>query len=152
MDTVLGYHETPVRVQFREVDRYGYLWHGHAASYFEIGRADIVRKFDLSVSALLKEKVMAPIIELSCEYKSPAYDDEQLIVQTTLLKSDQPSPYLNFHYHIVKNATNTILLKGKTKQVIVRSDGQIRFRIPATIQERLEGLWEYLAEQKSWMD
>ena len=152
MDTILGYHETPVRVQFREVDRYGHLWHGYAASYFEIGRADIVRKFDLSVSDLLKEKVMAPIIELSCEYKSPAHDDEQLIVQTTLLKSDKPSPYLKFYYHIVKNATNNLLLKGKTKQVIVRSDGQIRFRIPATIQERLERLWEYLAEQKRWLD
>ena len=152
MDTMLGYHETPVRVQFKEVDRYGQLWHGHAASYFEIGRADIVRKFDLSVSALLKEKVMAPIIELSCEYKSPAFDDEPLMIQTTLLKPEKPLPYLNFHYHIVKNVTNNVLLKGKTKQVIVRSDGKIRFRVPAAIRERLERLWEYLAEQKSWMD
>ncbi len=84
MDTILGYHETPVRVQFKEVDRYGQLWHGHAASYFEIGRADLVRKFDLSVSALLKEKVMAPLIDLSCEYKIPAFDDELLKIQTTL--------------------------------------------------------------------
>ena len=152
MDEILGYHETHIRVQFGQVDRYGYLWHGHAISYFEIARADLVRNFDLSASALLKEKLAVPMIELSCEYKNPAYDDEGLIIQSTLVKPSDPTPYLDFIYHIVREEGHEEIFRGKTRQLIMRHDGRLLIRVPATIRERMEKLWNYLANQKHWID
>lgn len=152
MDKILGYHETPIRVQFGHVDRYGYLWHGHALSYFEMARADLVRNFELSASALLKEKLAVPMIELSCEYKNPAYDDERLVIQSTLVKPNDPTPYLNFVYRIVRDEGDENILQGKTKQLIMRNDGRLLIRVPPIIQERTGKLWNYLANQKRWMD
>ena len=152
MDKMLGYHETPIRVQFGHVDQYGYLWHGHALSYFEIARADLVRNFELSASALLEEKLAVPMIELSCEYKNPAYDDEKLVIQSTLVKPSDPTPYLDFIYRVVREEGDENILQGKTKQLIMRNDGRLLIRVPSTIQERIEKLWNYLANQKRWMD
>ena len=152
MDKMLGYHETPIRVQFGHVDQYGYLWHGHALSYFEIARADLVRNFELSASALLEEKLAVPMIELSCEYKNPAYDDEKLVIQSTLVKPSDPTPYLDFIYRVVREEGDENILQGKTTQLIMRNDGRLLIRVPSTIQERIEKLWNYLANQKRWMD
>lgn len=152
MDEIRGYHETPIRVQFGQVDRYGYLWHGHALSYFEIARADLVRNFELSASALLKEKLAVPMIELSCEYRNPAYDDERLAIQSTLVRPSDPTPYLNFIYRVVRMEGHEEILRGKTRQLIMRPDGRLLIRVPATIRERMEKLWNYLATQKRWVD
>ena len=152
MDEILGYHETPIRVQFGQVDQYGYLWHGHALSYFEIARAGLVRNFDLSASALLKEKLAVPMIELSCAYKNPAYDDEKLIIQSTLVKPNDPTPYLDFIYRVVRKEVQEEILRGKTKQLIMHHDGRVLIRVPTTIRKRMEKLWTYLANQNHWVD
>src|ERR1700674_1728567 len=92
----LGYHSVPARVQFGWVDAYGILWHGHALSYFEQARADIVRKFDLPAHKLMSEGLAVPMVDLQVKYLASARDDDELDVQVTLLKPTLPVPYLMF--------------------------------------------------------
>ena len=102
-----GYQETPVRVQFGLVDRYGTLWHGHVPAFLEIARADLARPFALGASDLLEANLAVPMLELDCQYKAPAVDDDSLVVQSTLLKPALPLPELVFRYRIVRAATFT---------------------------------------------
>lgn len=149
-EQILGYHETPIRVPFGHIDGYGYLWHGHALSYFEIARADLVRPFGLSALNLLEAGLAVPMLELSCEYKKPAFDDEELVVRSTLIKHEIPLPYLDFLYRIKRMDDDEEILRGKTRQMLVKKDGTVLIRIPGPIRQRLEEIWEYLAQQPTW--
>ena len=146
----LGYHETPVRVQFGFVDRYGTLWHGHVPSFCEAARADLARPFDLGAPDLLAADLAVPMLELTCEYKSPAFDDDLLIVQSTLLKPPLPLPELRFQYRIVRPSTNSEIARVATRQLVVRSNGQVIVRLPPPIRERLARVWDYLARRPVW--
>ena len=148
----LGYHETPLRVQFGCVDRYGTLWHGHVPSFCEMARADLARPFGLGVSDLLKADLTVPMLELTCRYKTPAFDDEALVVQCTLLKPALPLPELLFHYRIVRAATRDEIARVMTRQIFVRLNGRVIVRLPRAVRERLDDVWAHLATQPVWSD
>ena len=44
--TALRTHETPVRVRYGEVDRMGFVYHGHYLVYFETGRTEMLRSLN----------------------------------------------------------------------------------------------------------
>jgi acyl-CoA thioester hydrolase len=148
--SLYGYHETRLRVQFGQVDRYSVLWHGHAASFFEIARADMVRDFGLGAPDLSKSNLAVPMVEFSCEYFKPAFDDDALTVQSTLLQPELPVPELVFHYRVVRIRDQQELFRGRTRQLVTRSDGRIRIRVPSPFRERLEEVWAYLAGRPRW--
>jgi acyl-CoA thioester hydrolase len=148
----LGYQETPVRVQFGQVDRYGTLWHGHVAAFLEVARAELARPFALGASDLLKADLAVPMLELECQYKAPAFDDEALVVQSTLLKPQLPLPELVFRYRIVRATNQDEIARARTRQLFVRPDGRLIVRVPRAIQERLDDVWAYLSKQPVWSD
>ena len=147
---VLGYHETIARVRFGQVDRYGMLWHGHAPALFEAARADIARRFGLGVPALLELNLTAPMVEIHCEYKQPAFEDEELITQSSLLKPPMRTPFVTFFYRVAKVEGSQEVLRGRTRQLIMQQDGKTFTRLPDAVQERLEALWDYLGGRPRW--
>ena len=150
--TQLGYHETPLRVQFGHIDGYGYLWHGHALSYFEIARADLVRPFSLSAGALVEAGLAVPMLDVSISYKNPAYDDEQLVVQSSLLKPSIALPELRFRYHVLRLDSGEEILRGWTKQLLIHKDGGVLIRLPKPIRDGIDAIWNYLDNRPRWSD
>lgn len=148
----LGYHETDVRVRFGQVDRYGTLWHGHVVSFCEAARADLARPFLLGAVDLLKADLAVPMLEVNCRYTSPAFDDDALIVQSTLLKPDLPFPELRFQYRLVRAPARDEIARVTTRQLVVRPDGRVIVRLPEPIRERLRRVWEYLSTRPAWDD
>ena len=148
----LGYQETHARVRFGQVDRYGTLWHGHVPAFLEIARADLARPFGLGAPDLLKAGLAVPMLELDCQYKSPAFDDEALVVQSTLLRPQIPLPELVFRYRIVRAATKDEIARARTRQLFVRPDGRLIVRVPGAIRQRMEKVWEYLSTQPAWSE
>ncbi|EPX63069.1 Thioesterase superfamily [Cystobacter fuscus DSM 2262] len=149
---VLGYHETPGRVRFGEVDRYGYLWHGHALAYFEAARADLARRTRLSVSELLEFNLAVPMVDLWIEYKKPAHEDEELVTQISLLRQPLRTPFIQFAYRIVKLQDGQEVLRGRTRQLVMPQNGTLRTRLPDEIQSRLESVWSYLETCPRWQE
>jgi acyl-CoA thioester hydrolase len=149
---VLGYHETSVRVRFGQVDSYTMLWHGHVLSFFEVARADLARSFELSARDLQEVDVAIPMIELACQYKNPAYEDDLLTVQSTLLKPSLPIPEFAFRYRLLRAADAKEIARGSTRQVLVRRSGRLIIRLPEGLQERLQLVWDYLAKRPVWID
>ena len=145
-----GYQETPVRVQFGFVDCYGTLWHGHVPSFCEIARADLARPFGLGAPDLLKADLAVPMLEFNCLYKAPAFDDDQLVVQCTLLQPQLRLPELAFVYRIVRKGARDEIARIRTRQLMVRRDGRVIVRIPPEIHERLGRVWAHLATQPAW--
>jgi acyl-CoA thioester hydrolase len=148
----LGYQETAVRVQFGFVDRYGTLWHGHVPAFCETARADLARPFGLGASDLLAADLAVPMLELHCLYKAPAFDDEALVVQCTLLRPQLPLPELVFLYRVLRATKRDEIARVRTRQLLVRRGGGVIVRVPPAIHQRLEEVWDHLAKQPVWPD
>jgi acyl-CoA thioester hydrolase len=139
----MKYHETEIRVRFNEVDQWGMVWHGHYISYFEIGRIDLARGFGLTPADFVKMGYTAPVIELKCNYKEPARNDEELIIRTTLEKPTKAA--LTFKYQILRKRDKKLLIEGETTQVLLDKNGELVLVIPQEIKKRIDRLLTYLA-------
>jgi len=78
-------HQTTKRVRYAETDKMGYLYYGHYAKYYEIGRVEALRKLGLSYKKMEDDLgIMLPVLSLEARYKIPAYYDDEIKIETRL--------------------------------------------------------------------
>jgi len=138
----MKYHETSLQVRFYEVDAYGVVWHGHYIGWFEIGRNELTEKFNISPLQLKEKNLLAPVVELSCEYNAPATFGEPLIVQTTMERTEVAK--LIFHYRVLNQEKRKVLATGSTTHVLTDPKGNLLYRVPPEVLERIEAMRVYL--------
>ena len=83
-------HRFQKRVRYGETDQMGYLYYGHYAQYYEIGRVEMLRSLGITYKDLEeKYNIFMPVLHLECRYVRPARYDELLTIETTLRKLPQ---------------------------------------------------------------
>lgn len=138
----MKYHETTIQVRFYEVDAYGVVWHGHYVGWFEVGRNELTEKFHIGPLQLKEKSFLAPVVELTCQYKLPASFGDFLLIQTTMERTEVAK--LIFHYRILSQRNKKILATGSTTHVLTDLDGNLLYRVPPDILERIEEMQKYL--------
>ena len=138
----MKYHETLFRVRFHEVDAYNMVWHGHYVAWFEVGRNDLTEQFEMGPSQLKGKNLLAPVVELTCQFKLPALCGDRLVVQTTMERTEVAK--LIFHYCIVHQGNGRVLATGSTTHVLTTLNGNLQYRVPPEILERMEAMMAYL--------
>jgi len=138
----MRYHETPLQVRFYEVDAYGVAWHGHYISWFEVGRNELTQEFQMGPLHLKGKDLLAPVVELNCQFKLPATFGDSLIIQTTLERTEVAK--LIFHYRVLHKGNGKVLATGSTTHVLTDLEGNLLYRVPPEILERIEAMRNYL--------
>jgi acyl-CoA thioester hydrolase len=138
----MKYHETPVQVRFYEVDAYGIVWHGHYIGWFEAGRNELTERFQMGPLQLKDKNLLAPVVEVSCQYKLPATYGDSLIVQTTMERTEVAK--LIFHYRILHRESGKVLATGASTHVLTDLKGNLLYRVPQEILEKIEAMQKYL--------
>ena len=65
-----------LRVRYIETDQMGVVYHGHYATYYEVGRVETFRAFGFPYKDLETQGIMMPILEQTIRFKQPlGYDD-----------------------------------------------------------------------------
>ena len=101
------------RVLYADTDKMGYLYYGHYAKLYEIGRAELIRDLGLSYRYLEDEiGVKMPVLELNSRYLRPALYDDMLTIETSIV--DRPTKMITFH-HKIYNQDQVLLNKGTVK-------------------------------------
>ena len=95
----MKYHETFLQVRFYEVDAYGVVWHGHYIGWFEVGRNELTERFHMGPLQLKEKNLLAPVVELTCQFKLPATFGDSLVIQTTMERTEVAK--LIFHYRVL---------------------------------------------------
>ena len=55
--------DTQIRVRYGETDQMGYLYYGHYAQYFEVGRAETIRSLGISYKEMETDLgIMMPVL------------------------------------------------------------------------------------------
>jgi acyl-CoA thioester hydrolase len=141
----MKYHETPLQVRFYEVDSYGVVWHGHYVGWFEAGRNDLTQRFQMGPLQLKETNYLAPVVELNCEFKLPATFGASLIIQTTMERTEVAK--LIFHYRVLDQESRKVLATGSTTHVLTDLKGNLLYRVPREVLERIEAMQKYLEVQ-----
>ena len=124
------------RVRYAETDKMGYLYYGHYAKYYEIGRVESLRSLGVSYKDLEDElRIMTPVLDLNIRYLSPAYYDEELTIRTIL--SDLPGKMLVYQNEIY-NPEMKLINKATVKLFFVNMDTNKRVSAPAYIVDKLK--------------
>ena len=86
--------DTQIRVRYGEVDRMGFLYHEHYVAYFDVARTEFIRSLGISNLEIEEEGIMLPVLNVTVDYKNPAYYDDVLTIRTTL--KGMPSAKITF--------------------------------------------------------
>ena len=105
--------ETRFIARYAETDQMGIIHHSNYAVWFEVGRTEFLKNASVSNSRIEANGLLLPLYEMSCQYKSPArYEDEILVI--TGLKSIS-RVRICFSYQVFNAETNQLLADGETK-------------------------------------
>jgi acyl-CoA thioester hydrolase len=138
----MKYHETSLQVRFYEVDAYGVVWHGHYVGWFETGRNDLTQRFQMGPLQLKEMNLLAPVVELNCQFKLPATFGDSLLIQTTMERTEVAK--LIFHYRVLDQKNGKVLATGSTTHVLTDLRGNLLYRVPPEVLERIEKMGIYL--------
>ncbi len=138
----MKYHETSLQVRFYEVDAYGVVWHGHYVGWFEAGRNDLTQRYQMGPLQLKERNLLAPVVELNCQFKLPATFGDSLIIQTTTERTEVAK--LIFHYRVLDQENGKVLATGSTTHVLTDLKGNLFYRVPPEVLEKIEAMRTYL--------
>ena len=138
----MKYHETSLQVRFYEVDAYGVVWHGHYVGWFEKGRNDLTQRFQMGPLQLKEMSLLAPVVGLNCQFKLPATFGNSLIIQTTMERTEVAK--LIFRYRVLDQENGKTLATGSTTHVLTDLKGNLLYRVPLEVLERIEAMRVYL--------
>ena len=116
--------ETKLRVRYGETDRMGYLYYGHYAEYFEVGRTEMLRSLGLTYRSMEDNGIILPVRSLSINFRNPAHYDDLLTIRTCL--KSFPEVKLDFFYEIFgedgllhcNGSTLLVFVNAATKRVM----------------------------------
>lgn len=132
-------HETKIRVRYGETDTMGYVYYGHYASYYEVGRTDMIRKAGLTYRSMEESGIMLPVVHLECKFIKPARYDDLLIIRTTIRK--MPTARISFFYEIF-NEEGEKINEGETSLVFTDRKNRRPTRPPASLIKALKPYFE----------
>jgi acyl-CoA thioester hydrolase len=126
--------ESSVRVRYAETDQMGVVYHANYLVWFEIGRVDFIRTLGMDYRAMEREDgVGIAVADLSARYKAPARYDDELVIETRLLRVR--GPIIRFGYRVVRVEDDLLLCEGETTHIVVDKEMK-RSRLPAKYAER----------------
>ena len=134
-DELVLTHDTQYRVCYADVDRMGYVYHGHYLRLFEIGRNEMLRSMYGSYAELEDNGYMLPCRHAEIEYLRPARLDDLLTIRTIV---DQ-LPRVRFQCRgEIYGAAQELLTKYRMTLVFADTRTGKPRRAPADLVRRLQ--------------
>jgi acyl-CoA thioester hydrolase len=122
-------HKTNIRIRYADTDQMQFAYNGKYFEYFEVGRTELMRDQNLTYKTIEKNGYMLPVHSVFISYKSPAYYDELIEVESRVEKM----PELKVHIdHTVRSTERDILIcEGYVELVFIKKSTKKICRPPA---------------------
>ena len=79
-------HRLPVRVYYEDTDLGGFVYYANYLKFIERGRSEWLRELGIDQVALKGQGILFVVRRVLADYLSPAFYDDQLTVETRLLR------------------------------------------------------------------
>ncbi len=127
---------TQVRVRYAETDQMDVVYHGNYAQYFEVARAEAIRKLGFTYKDMEAMGTYMPIIELHCKYLRPAHYDDLLTINVML--KELPTDHRIEFNHEVYNESGKLLTIGKVVLYFIDAATKEKTTMPKALYETLQ--------------
>ncbi len=114
-------------VQYGDTDKMGYVYYANYYVWFEAARTDFLRKAGYSYKIMEQENVFLPVAESHCKHFSPAFFEDDIIVE--LWVSELKNASIKISYNVFRENDNTLLATGYTVHPAINDAGKI-IRLP----------------------
>jgi acyl-CoA thioester hydrolase len=128
---------TEFRPRYSETDQMGVVYYGNYASYFEVGRVELLRQVGMTYAQMEASGTMLPVVHMSIDYKRGARYDEQIFLETKLL--ELPTRKISFYHHLRDGSGNT-LVTGKVVLVFCDTNTFKPKSCPSDLEALLKAL------------
>ena len=130
-----------LRVRYAETDQMGVAYHANYLVWCEIGRTDLIRTIGGPTYAEMEQQgLKLAVAEATLRYIAPARYDDELIVETRLVRAQ--SRLLTFDYRVLlespagAGAAGTLLATATTVLISIDDEGRTR-AMPAGLREAI---------------
>lgn len=131
--------KSKIRVRYAETDAMGIVYHSNYYVWFEVGRGDFMRQYDMSYKQMEEMGVILPVVETHCRYRIPAqYDD--LITVATQVKELSPAK-VRFEYKAIRDYDGALLAEGETLHAFTD-----KTKRPINLKKNYSELYELLVK------
>lgn len=124
----------PIRIRYADTDKMGFAYNGNYLRFFEIGRTELMRHYDLVYSELENEGYQLPLLEAHAYYYNAAVYDDLLEVEATL-DLGKIGPKIIFEYRIFRK--EEIIAEGSTVHLFMKSETKKACRPPKIFLEKI---------------
>jgi len=129
-------NETEQRVYYADTDHGHVVYYANYLKWFEIGRTELLRDYGFNYVDFEKKDLIAPVVEVKCNYKEPTKYNDIIIIKTTIVNIGNSS--VKFNYKIIRKKDNKLLAEGYTVNVFVNINTRKSTKIPDALRKVLE--------------
>ncbi len=127
--------ETQIRVRYAETDQMNVVYYGNYAQYFEVARAESIRKLGFTYREMEALGVIMPVVEMQTKFLRPAHYDDLLNIKTIL--RELPVNHRISFDHEVYNQEKRLLTTGKVILYFVKMGTFEKSEMPVALRSLL---------------
>lgn len=129
-----NWHETQVRIRYKDTDRMGVVYYGNYLTFFEVARAEVMRDLDFSYAKMEEEGYALPAIEAGLRYHGNVGYDSLITIKTRVAYVKKVR--VRFEYEVF-DPSESLIVKGHTVHACM--DKNLKpVRIPSNVKGLLE--------------
>jgi acyl-CoA thioester hydrolase len=124
---------TPVRARFADTDAQGIVHNATYLVWFEVARVEYLREFAGGYQALRDHGIEALVLESHCQYRTPAFFDDELVIHCRCL--GLRGARFRYEYAIVRG--EELVAEGHTEHACVDARTMRPTRVPGWLVEAI---------------
>ena len=128
--------DNQVRVRYAETDQMSVVYHSNFFLYFEVARAESIRKLGFSYADMEKMGIIMPVVDVHAKFLRPALYDDLLTIKTYL--KELPADHKITFHHEVFNEENKLLCVGHISLYFLEKETNKRTIMPEMLRKKLE--------------
>ena len=131
---------TTIRIHYALTDQMGFVYHGHYAQFYEIGRTEAIRSLGFTYKDIEALGIIMPVIETHFKFISPARYDDLITVKTTLKLL--PEDHKITFYGEIFNEEGKLLNTGEVILFFMNAQEMKRAMMPDQLRQKIEAYFK----------
>lgn len=124
-----------IRIYYEDTDAAGLVYHANFIKFLERARTEYFRRHGFLIAKLAEEGFIFPVVRMEIDFKSPAFLDDLLSVETTPARTGGST--LTLCQRIVRQSDQKLLVEGFVKLACINKAHKA-IRVPLAIRRLLE--------------
>ena len=116
------------KVYYSDTDAYGVVWHGSYLRWLESGRVELCETLGKNLIDLANQDIVLPVVNLNVRYKSSAKLNDNLIIETKIIKFNGLS--VTFFQTIKSAESLKTFIEAEVEVVAINNAGKLYRHMP----------------------